>query len=100
MEKLREKVLFQNRGKGILLFIIQNNFDIRKVIEIIFLSSKVEFVKFDFKWSKDFFFKSGNLLEINENLLSVIKFFFVLFVGISCGIELWDLGMILGLGSV
>ncbi|XP_009190583.2 centrosomal protein of 192 kDa isoform X3 [Papio anubis] len=66
MEKLREKVPFQNRGKGTLSSIIQNNSDTRKATETTSLSSKAESVKPDFKWSKDPSSKSGNLLETNE----------------------------------
>ncbi|XP_030781620.1 centrosomal protein of 192 kDa isoform X7 [Rhinopithecus roxellana] len=66
MEKLREKVPFQNRGKGTLSSVIQNNSDTRKATETTSLSSKAEYVKPDFKWSKDPSSKSGNLLETNE----------------------------------
>nr|XP_054316227.1 centrosomal protein of 192 kDa isoform X4 [Pongo pygmaeus] len=66
MEKLREKVPFQNRGKGTLSSIIQNNSDTRKATETTSLSSKPEYVKPDFRWSKDPSSKSGNLLETNE----------------------------------
>uniref|UniRef100_G3QLA0 Centrosomal protein 192 n=2 Tax=Gorilla gorilla gorilla TaxID=9595 RepID=G3QLA0_GORGO len=66
MEKLREKVPFQNRGKGTLSSIIQNNSDTRKATETNSLSSKPEYVKPDFRWSKDPSSKSGNLLETNE----------------------------------
>nr|XP_010333901.2 centrosomal protein of 192 kDa isoform X2 [Saimiri boliviensis boliviensis] len=65
MEKLREKVLFQNRGKGTLSSIIQNNSNTRKATETT-LSSKPEYVKPDFRWSKDPSSKSGNLLETHE----------------------------------
>nr|XP_037838458.1 centrosomal protein of 192 kDa isoform X7 [Chlorocebus sabaeus] len=100
MEKLREKVPFQNRGKGTLSSIIQNNSDTRKATETTSLSSKAESVKPDFKWSKDPSSKSGNLLETNENLLSATKPFPVPSVGTNCGIEPWDSGMTSGLGSV
>ncbi|XP_047293529.1 centrosomal protein of 192 kDa isoform X18 [Homo sapiens] len=66
MEKLREKVPFQNRGKGTLSSIIQNNSDTRKATETTSLSSKPEYVKPDFRWSKDPSSKSGNLLETSE----------------------------------
>ncbi|XP_033034312.1 centrosomal protein of 192 kDa isoform X5 [Trachypithecus francoisi] len=66
MEKLREKVPFQNRGKGTLSSVIQNNSDTRKATETTSLSSKAEYVKPDFKWSKDPSSKSGNLLDTNE----------------------------------
>ncbi|XP_032008768.1 centrosomal protein of 192 kDa isoform X7 [Hylobates moloch] len=66
MEKLREKVPFQNRGKGTLSSVIQNNSDTRKATETTSLSSKPEYVKPDFRWSKDPSSKSGNLLETNE----------------------------------
>uniref|UniRef100_A0A8I5T2X3 Centrosomal protein 192 n=1 Tax=Pongo abelii TaxID=9601 RepID=A0A8I5T2X3_PONAB len=100
MEKLREKVPFQNRGKGTLSSIIQNNSDTRKATETTSLSSKPEYVKPDFRWSKDPSSKSGNLLETNENLLSTTKPFPVPSVGTNCGIEPWDSGMTSGLGSV
>uniref|UniRef100_A0A0D9RY34 Centrosomal protein 192 n=1 Tax=Chlorocebus sabaeus TaxID=60711 RepID=A0A0D9RY34_CHLSB len=100
MEKLREKVPFQSRGKGTLSSIIQNNSDTRKATETTSLSSKAESVKPDFKWSKDPSSKSGNLLETNENLLSATKPFPVPSVGTNCGIEPWDSGMTSGLGSV
>uniref|UniRef100_A0A2R8ZS39 Centrosomal protein 192 n=1 Tax=Pan paniscus TaxID=9597 RepID=A0A2R8ZS39_PANPA len=66
MEKLREKVPFQNRGKETLSSVIQNNSDTRKATETTSLSSKPEYVKPDFRWSKDPSSKSGNLLETNE----------------------------------
>nr|XP_055095331.1 centrosomal protein of 192 kDa isoform X10 [Symphalangus syndactylus] len=100
MEKLREKVPFQNRGKGTLSSVIQNNSDTRKATETTSLSSKPEYVKPDFRWSKDPSSKSGNLLETNENLLSTTKPFPVPSVGTNCGIEPWDSGMTSGLGSV
>ncbi|XP_063651968.1 centrosomal protein of 192 kDa isoform X8 [Pan troglodytes] len=66
MEKLREKVPFQNRGKETLSSVIQNNSDTRKATETTSLSSKPEYVKPDFRWSKDPSSKSGNLLDTNE----------------------------------
>ncbi|XP_064235526.1 centrosomal protein of 192 kDa isoform X1 [Aotus nancymaae] len=66
MEKLREKVPFQNKGKGTLSSIIQNNSNTRKATETTSLSSKPEYVKPDFRWSKDPSSKSGNLLETSE----------------------------------
>ncbi|XP_032149342.1 centrosomal protein of 192 kDa isoform X6 [Sapajus apella] len=66
MEKLRENVPFQNRGKGTLSSIIQNNSNTRKATETTSLSSKPEYVKPDFRWSKDPSSKSGNLLETSE----------------------------------
>ncbi|XP_054099904.2 centrosomal protein of 192 kDa isoform X5 [Callithrix jacchus] len=60
MEKFRENVPFQNR------VVIQSNSNTRKATETTSLSSKPEYVKPDFRWSKDPSSKSGNLLETSE----------------------------------
>ncbi|XP_008057115.1 centrosomal protein of 192 kDa [Carlito syrichta] len=66
VEKLREKVPFQNRGEATLSSpIIQNNSDMKKVTETT-QSSTSEDVKPDFRWSKDPSSKSGDLLQTSE----------------------------------
>uniref|UniRef100_A0A8C6DSG3 Centrosomal protein 192 n=1 Tax=Moschus moschiferus TaxID=68415 RepID=A0A8C6DSG3_MOSMO len=51
-DKLREKSLFQSRGKGALSYIIQKNLDTEKVTETTSLSSRPEDVKLDFSSSR------------------------------------------------
>ncbi|KAG8505180.1 Centrosomal protein of 192 kDa [Galemys pyrenaicus] len=63
MEKLKEKVPSQSRGKGALSYIIQNNSDTEKVTETTSLSSKSKDVKTNLNWSEDLSSKSGDLTK-------------------------------------
>ncbi|XP_037364779.1 centrosomal protein of 192 kDa isoform X3 [Talpa occidentalis] len=60
VEKLKEKLPSQSKGKGALSYIIQNNSDIEKVTETTSLSSKSKDVKSNLSWSKDLSSKSGD----------------------------------------
>ncbi|XP_045383774.1 centrosomal protein of 192 kDa isoform X2 [Lemur catta] len=66
VEKLREKVPFQNSGKGTLSSIIQNNSDVKKVAETTSLCSKPEDIKSTFRSCKDPSSKNGDLLDTSE----------------------------------
>ncbi|XP_012601610.2 centrosomal protein of 192 kDa isoform X1 [Microcebus murinus] len=70
MEKLREKVSFQNSVKGTLSSIIQNNSDMKKVAETTSLCSTPEDIKSTFRSCKDHSSKIGDLLETDDVDLS------------------------------
>ncbi|KAM8784129.1 centrosomal protein of 192 kDa [Rhynchonycteris naso] len=70
VEKLREKGLFQSKGKGVLSYIIQKKSDSEKVTETTSLGSKPEDIKPNLKFSKALSSKSGDLSETTEEGLT------------------------------
>uniref|UniRef100_A0A2K6GY23 Centrosomal protein 192 n=1 Tax=Propithecus coquereli TaxID=379532 RepID=A0A2K6GY23_PROCO len=66
VEKLREKIPFQNSGKVTSSSIIQSNSDMKKVAETTSLCSKPEDIKSTFRSCKDPSSKNGDRLETNE----------------------------------
>ncbi|XP_062057295.1 centrosomal protein of 192 kDa isoform X1 [Lepus europaeus] len=66
MEKLKEKVPFQNRGQGALSYIIQGSSDMERVTEPTSMRSNSEDVETNFRSSEDPSSKSEEILESSE----------------------------------
>ncbi|XP_062933366.1 centrosomal protein of 192 kDa isoform X4 [Cynocephalus volans] len=66
VEKSRENVPLQNRGKGTLSSIIQINNDMKKLIETTSLDSKLEDIKSNIRASKDSSSKNGDLSNTSQ----------------------------------
>ncbi|XP_066102895.1 centrosomal protein of 192 kDa isoform X2 [Saccopteryx bilineata] len=70
VEKLREKGLFQSKGKGALSYIIQKKSDSEKVTDTTSLGSKPEDIKSNLRFSTALSSKSGELSETTEEGLT------------------------------